>query len=576
MTDSSVDRPQTTLTVDPHDTLPEILERLRSMSGTIVRLEIPDHSPIFLTATEFRTLRETVDRADVALDLATEDGLRLQLASMFGLADRAPRPSRADDATPLPSSPSFRGWRKAREDRSTATTAATGTAEPGDPIAESRKRRSKLYDPGRENGAARAEPQASLPVGEGALDYLDKDGSRGISAKAAGRIVAVVAVLLLVLGASGWYFLPTVEVRATLRETPVETGLLYSVTAPGAEVPGDADFSVEATEESDTVEFTISVPATGIDREPQETARGEVVLRNASAEAVVVPAGTTLTTRAGIAFTTDAEVEVPAGSDDGSTIGEVTVAVTAAEAGGSGNLEIGVLSGRIEDGPIYFSNREAATSGGSDIEVAVVSEDDIANLETQIESDLRRVVAEGWSRQLGDGRAVVGPSVEASDPEYEIENEAGDVSETATLRGTVEATGFVYDLAAVEAEARESFAAALSTEVPEGYALDPSTIVLGEPQLLSESPQTVEYELTATGRARAVFDENAQDQLGADLAGTSWSETVRTLSGVPAFASWEIERSPGWWPQRVPQSPDRVSVVIDDGPDEPTATPAAS
>ena len=160
-------------------------------------------------------------------------------------------------------------------------------------------------------------------------------------ARLIGRIVAVVAVLALIAGIAGWYYMPAVTVNATLRQGQISTELFYSVTRPGADAPIDAAFSVEAEEVSDTVDFEITIPATGKQVTPDGTATGSVTLRNASTEAVTIPAGTTLTTTTGVSFTTNDEVEVPPGSPDGSTIGEVDVAVTAAKPEPAGNLGAG-------------------------------------------------------------------------------------------------------------------------------------------------------------------------------------------------------------------------------------------
>ena len=575
------------LELDPNDSLPEVLERIRAAAGRPVTLKIPDHSPIFLTATEFRTLRDIADRSDVELTLVTEDRLRLQLASMFGLAERERDPtlSASGNGVSLPSSPAFSGWRKSRQQRD----ATSEEPDAPDPIATSRRRRTERYAPGTTpdratvTSGAPAAPgvaRAAAPVetsaqDEATFDYLDDTGSR--RARLVGSVVGVIATIALVAAALGWYYMPALNVRATLREAPVGSALLYSVTAPDASAPPDAAFSVPAERLTETVSFTVTIPATGVQKTPEGTASGTVTLRNGSAAAIALPAGTALANRAGVGFVTTADVEVPAGSADGSTIGETTVGVTAAKPGAAGNLGQGELTGKIADQPVYFSNRDAAIAGGSDREVKVVAEADIAALESRIENDLRRVTAEGWSAQLGDGRAVVGPSVEPGKPDWEIAQRAGDISDTATLTGTVEAQGLVYDLAAVEAQARESFISELQGQIPAGYALDPSTLALGEPELLSESPATVEYQVTATATARAVFDEGAEANLTEAIAGSSWSNVEAALANVPAFASWEVERDPAWWPSRAPQTGDRVTIEVAAAPAAvPAAVPAVA
>lgn len=585
MTDKPASPTQATVTVSELDTLPAVLDRLRTVGGQSVTLDIPEHSPIFLTATEFRTLRDTAERAGIGLTLVTDDPLRLQLASMFGLAD-FDRPAAAADNghtdREMDSTPSFSGWRAARARH----TAKMADADPGDdPIAVSRKRRADLYQPGMVSEPAPRD--ANVGLSEDAtlvsLSYLEDDDDGSARAQRIGQIVAAVVAVLLVAGIAAWYYLPGVSVQASLRQGEIGTELLYSVTRPGADAPIDAAFAVEAEEVSDTVAFDISVPATGRQVTPDGTASGEVTLRNASAEAVTIPAGTELTLPSGIAFVMDAEVEVPPGSADGSTIGEAQVAVTATEAGSGGNLGPGEVSGQITGQPVYFANREAEMTGGSDIEVAVVADEDLATLQTQVESDLRRAVAEDWTAQLPDGQMIVAPSVETGEPEYSVEHVAGDVSEVVTLSGTVEATGLQYDAANVREQARMFYEEALAAQVPEGYELVVETVALEDPELVSESPNSVEYTMRATATVRAIFDESAERQLSEDLAGADADRAESILGNVPAFESWSMSREPGWWFDRLPQSEGRITVSTADSaaipatpsPDTPPASPAA-
>lgn len=584
MTDQSGNPTNVTVTVSEHDTLPEVLDRVRAAGGRLVTLEIPEHSPVFLTATEFRTLRDTLDRTGTPVRLVTEDPLRLQLASMFGLVDFA-RPTAVDDDGPtdraMETTPSFSGWKAARARH----ISKTPVAEPvEDPIAVSRKRRTALYEPGA--SSERAERNGNVGLSEDAtlvsLSYLEDDGAGTSRAQLIGRIVAVAVVIALVLGIAGWYYLPAVTVEASLRQGQVGTELLYSVTRPGADAPIDAAFAVEAEEVSDSIAFDIAVPATGRQVTPDGTATGEVTLRNASGEAVTIPAGTALPLASGVGFVTTAEVEAPAGSADGSTIGEAQVAVSAAEPGAGGNLGVGEVSGKIADQPIYFANRAAAMTGGSDIEVAVVAEEDLVTLQTQVETDLRRAVAEDWTAQLPEGQMILAPSVEVGEPEFTIESAAGDVSETATLTGTVEATGLQYDAANVREQALASYQEALAAQVPEGYELLIDTVTLGEPDLVSEAPDSIEYTMGATATVRAIFDDAAEQRLVEDLAGADAADVDTILGNVPAFETASTSRDPGWWFDRLPQSAGRVTITIADPgpvdvavPGTPAASPAA-
>lgn len=563
MTDQRNTTIQDTVTVSEHDTLPEVMNRLRAANGQSIVLHIPEHSPIFLTASEFRTLRDIAEQSGVTLDLVTDDPLRLQLASMFGLAEFV-RPAAADDDghtdREVESTPAFSGWKVARALHSGRHARADPTE---DPIAVSRRRRTELYEA--EASVDRAKSDGNVGLSEDAslvsLSFLEDD--RGSTrAQLVGRIVAVAVAIALIAGVAGWYYLPAVTVDATLRQGQIGTELLFSVTRPGADAPIDAAFSVEAREISDTVEFDIVVPSTGVQVTPDQAASGAVTLRNASSEAVAIPAGTVLTTPLGVAYATDEEVDVPEGSADGSTIGEVNVAVTAVEPGSGGNLAPGELSGKIADLPIYFSNREAETSGGADIEVPIVTDEDIANVENQVAVDLRGAVAEDWTAQLPEGEVILTPSVEVGDPEFTIEQSVGDVSDAVTLRGTVDATGLRYDDADVNDQARANYESALAAEVPQGYELLLDTVTLGERELVAESPDSVEYTMSATARVRATFPEADAERLAEDLGGADAIQADSILANVPAFESWSVSRSPGWWFDRMPQTGSRVTIAV--------------
>ncbi|HVL24045.1 MAG TPA: hypothetical protein VM450_08170 [Thermomicrobiales bacterium] len=549
----------TTIRVDPNDSLPAILEKIKGVAGKSAVLEIPDHCPVLLTATEFRTVKELADREGIELALHTDDRLRMQLASMFGLRNMVSAAAQPTEGwrppqTMLGSPRAYGTWKSATKDPET-----DGEEEPtAEPEPGTRSRRRKRGDV---VNASSFKPLGEREEGDdtGALDYLNPR-TAFLNARNIGRIVAVVLVLGILAFAAGWYYMPAVTVRATLKQEPVGTELIYSVSAPGAQLPSDVAFSAPATEQSATVEFTIRVPSTGVQRTPDKTAAGSVQLRNPGESEVTVPKGTSLSVYKGTAFTTNDEVKVPAAKDG--QPGEAAVDITAAKPGGASNLPVGMLTGRLDDLGIFYSNRDKAIEGGTDREVKIVSEADIAKLEEQVKTNLGRATADGWTRQLPEGQAVVGPSVQASQPDYSIAQKPGDVADEVTLTGTVDATGLVYDLADVKAQAQEFFQSELQAQVPEGYALDASSVTLGEPEVLAEAPDGVQYRVAATGVANAVFDDSAQAKLAEDLAGGSRGDAEASLAGVSQFASWDLTQSPGWWPKRMPQGADRVTVEV--------------
>ncbi len=576
--------------VEQHESLPEVLERLRGHRRESLTLVIPDHSPVLLTATEFRALKDLADRQQMRLTLQTQDTLRLQLASMFGLANVPARPALPETSADANESSQFGSWRTARrpKQRVPGQPPAAEPEEAGeteedtdeDPISVSRRRRNRHYADSTPRDPGKREPV----VDDAGLDYIEDDDESAPDHSRAwlvGRIAAVALGILLIAGFALWWYMPAVEVDVMLREADVSSDLIYSVAAPGATLPSDSSFAVEATEQSEVVPFTIEIPASGEIREPDGTATGPVLFRNVSDAPVTLEEGTELTTVMGPSYLTLEPAEVPAGSVDDP--GEATVEVTAAEAGETGNREPGALTGKLPDVEVYYSNLPGAIDGGSDRVIPVVMEDDVDSALRAVQEDLRVAAAEGWATQLPEGQAIVDPSVQPGDPDFQINGTAGDQIEAVTVTGTVPVTGLVYDLAEVERQSRSTFEVALQDQVPPGYELEASTITLGEPELVAESPKNVEYRVSATATAVALFDDGARAGLRDRMAGSSVEEARETIESFGAVESWELSHSPGWWPDRMPRSADRITIEIDEtdgdvgnGPATPVGAPSAT
>lgn len=537
---------QTRIEVHPDETMPSILTELRRHRGESVVLAIPGHCPVLLTAVEFRALKDVADRAQVHVTIESEDRLRAQLATMFGIPMNGGHPDSSES-----------GWRP--PDTLLGNKRAYDTWGPQDED-EKPGRRRRDDEPSRRSGA---------------MDYIrEEQAGVGMTARRIGAIVGAVVALGLILLLAGWYAMPGVTVRATLQQTQVTSQAIYAVAAEGASLPSDIAFTAPASQESADVPFTITVPTTGVNRTPQDTAHGSVLLRNPTGEAITVPAGTTLSVHAGPSFTTDAEVSVPAAADN--VAGETSVDVTASEPGSVGNVDAGMLTGKVPDLDVYYSNRDGDIEGGTDIEVAIVSEADITALQDKIQNDYNRAAADGWNSQLGEGQSVVLPSVTADPPQVAIAAQPGQEATEISVSGTVHATGLVYQRGAVEEQAMQYFRTSLADQVPEGFELNADSIRLSEPSVLSQAPDQVQYRVEATATATAAFSDQQRSDLESALTGSSWNDARDTLRNESAFASWELDRSPGWWPARMPRSSGRVHVETSVPPVTPAATPEGS
>ncbi len=78
-------RPTVVIVAGISDSIADVLGRFPAFPGHEVRLTITPGSALFLTAAEFRALKEASDRAGIVTTVETEDPLRRQLSLMFGL-----------------------------------------------------------------------------------------------------------------------------------------------------------------------------------------------------------------------------------------------------------------------------------------------------------------------------------------------------------------------------------------------------------------------------------------------------------------------------------------------------------
>ncbi|MCA9834521.1 MAG: baseplate J/gp47 family protein [Thermomicrobiales bacterium] len=551
--------PPTHVLIDADASMPAVLTEVRRHVDEAIVLVVPDQCPVLLTVAEFRALKDTAERAGVQLTIESNVSLRNQLASMFGIR------------TTSEAAAAKGGWRPPDTLLGNTRAYDTWVQQPNDDQPRKRKRRS---DPGHVDREESHRPKGN---GTGSLDYIeldtDSDAAIGATARKIGKILAVVVSIGLFATIAGWYALPNVTVVATPKTTSVTSEVNYAVAAEGANLPSDIAFTVPATAAEADVPYTITVKTTGVKRTPQETAHGEVILRNPTGAEVTVPAGTTLSIHAGASYTTDSDVKVPAAANNVS--GEATVSVTATEAGSAGNAEPGILTGVIADLGVYYSNRDAAIEGGTDIEEPIVAEADITSLDDKLVNDYTKAAAAGWNSQLPEGQSVVEPSVVADQPKDKTTAQVGDSAAEISVSGTVHASGLIYDQNEVDQLTTEYFQESLQAQVPEGYAIDPESVVLESPLALASSPDNVQFRVSATATAYAVVSDDLMNDIRGDIAGKSWDAAHARLDQVEQWESYELTISPGWWFKRMPRDDGRIDIQIVDL-SQTNPTPAAS
>lgn len=647
-------RRETTVMVTVYETLADVLARLRTHANSTVLLEIPDGSPLFLTSSEFKSLREVAQQRRIALTIVSDDPLRGRLASVFNLSivgsdeanprTTAPPPSVASSRAPPPvptwqreglpplpdERPQLRRSERSRPDTETgesdvspqgrriwphgrpssapgpvpnrslppefdddddrpidlgATTRRPGMAAPkgsdGNPLRWPDGNSLRQQDGRRGNGspsrsglseavAGSGRRGAGLPRMGGSSEPESRDepdvptgirrASRLSGRAILGLIGAAIASALVVTLLLGMFVLSSASVTLALESGRVTGNVDCQIVAPGE--MGDASVVIQG----ETVEFDVtstgSVPTTGIRAVPDAAATGRVRFSNPTDQDVVIAAETELTAFSGQAYRVTSDVTVAAGNAALSQFGSGEAVVEAVDPGTGGNLAIGGLSGVTGEG-VFYSNRDAEISGGTDREVATVQPTDIQSVHSTATEQLRQMAAAGDGGDLGSDTMVVPATVELSEPTFTDDLQAGDDGDQLSSTATATATVLTYSNSELRLRATEALIPVLSSQLTPGLELSESTVQLiaqGVPG--EQSAVGARFDIAGMANTTASLSEEEATALAEQLAGQGASDVNSILTANERVSSFDIEYSPGWLPDRMPGSADRIDITV--------------
>ena len=547
------------LVVTSDDTLPGVVERLRDAAngGRTVDLVVPIDSALLLTAREFRTLKEVIDADRVAVLLRTSDPLRLQLAERLGIPARAlprPRVSAVPALAPSPvaispsPSPVDSDALAARDqDWPGATAVAAPVFRPAP----------ESHWPG-QSGLAGAASDDESP-GELEADVAPEQAPgnpprRWLPVAAALAALVVAAVLAI------RFVAPQAVVTIIPRSELVTGSIVFDVTTDGQPIDDDAAFALTPQQRQIEVVWEGTAPVTGVRVEPDGTASSAIELRNASAEPLVVDAGTTVSTETSVEFTVTEAVTVPAADPGTGEPGAATGNVQAAQAGSGGNVGAGELGGRLANG-VYYSNRMAPAAGGSDQEFPVVAPGDLDSL-IAAATDATPALAAAAIAAEGSGETILPSAVTVSGRRDEFDHQSGEDAAELALQSTMTVDVMTYDGNAATQEYEQALAAHLNDEAAEGFAVTAADIDFEEPRVIEESDRGVRLEVQAQAGATAILDAAEREALAAALAGASAEDAAALLARSPEIAEYTVDYHPAWLPEQMPNNAGRIQIEI--------------
>jgi len=515
--------------VTQHATLERVLDQLRDGPSGSVTLRLDPLSVIFATPDHFRALDAVRIARRLSITLEVADAHRTGLALAFGYRVRPPGHYPERDTAPV-NDVQFGPPNRTNAIRVAAPRAAPSVASPPDDETE------YVRFPWRQR---RARP----PVSMGAMRF----GLLGLCVLICGIIGFTVVVL----------HVHTADVVLQPKEESFSRVVPFAVSVTPTNDPNTLQttpFETPITRDGDA-------PATGKTSVPDGTAAGSMTFRSRADGATTLKAGTTLKGPRDVSYLLENDVVVPGLNFVKGQLGEASGKVHATQPGSAGNLVAG-FSARYTDNVTYISGD---ITGGTEKQVAVVTEQDIAGLRAQLERDLRMHALTEANAALPSGATALNDYLTLRPPAATAQPPAGTQADSVHVRLTITAQVPVYKDTDFDALIdRRLSAVAQDVGVTDGGARQvlPETVVKSKPVFVDVQGSLVRYFASVTGTTRAVVTDTDLSRMRAALAGRDARGAEQVLSGEPALGEHTIRYGPSWLPtvlrERMPRNASQI------------------
>jgi serine/threonine protein kinase len=186
-----------------------------------------------------------------------------------------------------------------------------------------------------------------------------------------------------------------------------------------------------------------TVTASGQASTPGTRAQGVLTFYNGEGVPQVIPAGTKITGRSGVAVTTDADVTIPAGNPP--DLGQITVSAHAVDPGSKGNISPLDINQPCcsSNQSIYVKNIDAFTGGQDPQSYTFVQQSDIDGAVAALKPALVGSARTAFASLKSSGEESVGDPQCTS--QANSDHRAGERASSVTVTVTASCSGLVYD-----------------------------------------------------------------------------------------------------------------------------------
>ncbi len=553
--------------LDPEDEITSAAARIRQAPDTRIGLVLPFGSRVATSRINFRLLAREAQANGRRLDIVAPDSSARALAASAGLAvfasvgeyedalsveDAAADVSAASPSrpvTPAPAAPA-----QATSVRSSGLAASAPAGAAGAVAPAPRSVASPAADPGR-SAALDAVVRRSR---EAPVRRPPRGGGGGVIA---GALVLVFAIAVAI--GSALVFLPTATITLAPRIDTVGPIALTVSADPEAQGVDPATGVIPAQQAQIPLVASGDFPATGkrLERTP---ATGGVRWSNCDPTAsYTIPKGSEVKTRDGVAFAIAEEVFLPVAIITGSgskvtlTCQVSEVAVTAVEAGLSGNVAAGAISvvpARYNRTVVRVTNPNA-TDGGTETTYTKISKKDVdgalASLQAELDAQLAMALEDPGA--ITPGLTAFPETVAMGEPQPSVDPDSLVNQEVPSFTLTLSATATML---AVDPSPIEGIAAArINATLKDGATLvaGSTSIKVGEGTVMDDG--SVAFPATATAREVPPVDADALRQ---QLPGLTADEVHALLD---PYGTVTVELWPGFV-ETVPGIAQRVSFTV--------------
>jgi hypothetical protein len=368
----------------------------------------------------------------------------------------------------------------------------------------------------------------------------------------------ILATLCVILTVTAGLLLPTATVTLTPVVVPVSAELTYGV----AQSDRTFDITIVPEPVTTTLTYSGSIATTGERFEADGTAMGGVVLTNASTSELLVRAGTTLLSTAGMSYTMTRDVLVPAADPYGSqSFGSTVVEVVATVAGIDGNADAETIVGQLANG-VFYTNHEPV-GGGTIKRIQVATQADIDALRAQAHADLDARVPTALASLLAPGQQLLAGSEQRGTPSLQLDHQAGEDAANVAITATLNVSASVFSFAGVLEQAQTAVLERLRGLVDRDAELLPDTVSVGEPAPLDGTAGTA-FSIRAVGRTQAILSQTELEELAGNLSGKSSSEAMERIRQIAGVDAATIETANDWLWSRLPRLTSRITIEVTD------------